>query len=109
MWNEEGALLDFSIDPAFYQTTWFRVAVLVAFPDLAVGGLSTSCPSTRDQFNTTLEARVSERTRIARELHDTLLQSFQGLLLRFQSASKLLPERPDEAKQRLDSAIRAGG
>ena len=53
----------------------------------------------------TLEARVSERTRIARELHDTLLQSFQGLLLRFQSAAKLLPERPDEARQRLDSAI----
>jgi signal transduction histidine kinase len=52
-----------------------------------------------------LEARVSERTRIARELHDTLLQSFQGLLLRFQSASKLLPARPVEAKQRLDSAL----
>jgi len=53
----------------------------------------------------TMEARVSERTRIARELHDTLLQSFQGLLLRFQSASNLLPSRPVEAKQRLDSAV----
>ena len=42
----------------------------------------------------TLEARVSERTRIARELHDTLLQSFQGLLLRFQSVLKMLPDRP---------------
>jgi signal transduction histidine kinase len=52
-----------------------------------------------------LEARVNERTRIARDLHDTLLQSFQGLLLRFQTASNLLPERPDDAKQRLDSAI----
>ena len=52
-----------------------------------------------------LEARVNERTRIARELHDTLLQSFHGLLLRFQAASNLLPTRPDEAKQRLDNAI----
>jgi signal transduction histidine kinase len=52
-----------------------------------------------------MEARVSERTRIARDLHDTLLQSFQGLLLRFQSASKILPARPVEAKQRLDSAL----
>jgi len=52
-----------------------------------------------------LEARVSERTRIARELHDTLLQSFHGLLLRFQAASNLLPTRPDEAKHRLDTAI----
>jgi signal transduction histidine kinase len=48
---------------------------------------------------------VSERTRIARELHDTLLQSFQGLLLRFQSVLNVLPERPTEAKQRLQSAI----
>ena len=53
----------------------------------------------------TLEARVGERTRIARELHDTLLQSFHGLLLRFQTASYLLPDRPGEAKERLDRAI----
>ena len=56
-------------------------------------------------FALTLEARVGERTRIARELHDTLLQSFHGLLLRFQTASYLLPERPADAKDKLDSAI----
>jgi signal transduction histidine kinase len=43
--------------------------------------------------------------RIARELHDTLLQSFHGLLLRFQTVYALLPARPDEAKQSLGSAI----
>jgi signal transduction histidine kinase len=57
------------------------------------------------QFNMTLDARVGERTRIARELHDTLLQSFHGLLLRFQAASELLSARPAEAKQTLDRAI----
>jgi signal transduction histidine kinase len=57
------------------------------------------------QFNKTLDVRVSERTRIARELHDTLLQSFQGLLLRFQSDANFLPDNPQEAKQRLDLAI----
>jgi signal transduction histidine kinase len=57
------------------------------------------------RINTRLEERHAERTRIARELHDTLLQSFHGLLLRFQAASNLLPTRPDEAKQRLDNAI----
>ena len=57
------------------------------------------------QFEMTLEARVAERTRIARDLHDTLLQSFHGLLLRFQAVSHLLPERPIEAKERLDNAI----
>ena len=53
-------------------------------------------------FALTLDARVGERTRIARELHDTLLQSFHGLLLRFQTASYLLPDRPAEAKEQLD-------
>jgi signal transduction histidine kinase len=57
------------------------------------------------QFNMRLEERLNERTRIARDLHDTLLQSFQGLLLRFDVATNLLPERPDEARKRLKSAI----
>ena len=52
-----------------------------------------------------LDARVAERTRIARDLHDTLLQSFHGLLLRFQTAFNLLPDRPAESKQVLASAI----
>ena len=60
-------------------------------------------------FEATLDARVGERTRIARELHDTLLQSFHGLLLRFQTASYLLSERPAEAKETLDSADSTGG
>jgi PAS domain S-box-containing protein len=54
-----------------------------------------------------LEARLNERTRIARELHDTLLQSFQGLLLRFQTVYSLLPSRPDEAREKLEGAIKA--
>jgi signal transduction histidine kinase len=57
------------------------------------------------QFNMRLEERVSERTRIARDLHDTLPQSFHGLLLRFQAANNLLPERPEEARKTLESVI----
>jgi signal transduction histidine kinase/streptogramin lyase len=105
VWNDVGALLDFSIAPAFYQTTWFRVACMALLLALLWAGYQLRVRQLAHQFNITLEARVSERTRIARELHDTLLQSFQGLLLRFQSASKLLPARPVEAKQRLDSAL----
>jgi signal transduction histidine kinase/ligand-binding sensor domain-containing protein len=105
VWNEEGALLDFSIAPAFYQTTWFRLACVALSLALLWAAYQLRVGQLARQFNLTLEARVSERTRIARELHDTLLQSFQGLVLRFQSASKILPARPDEAKQRLDSAV----
>jgi signal transduction histidine kinase len=57
------------------------------------------------EFNVRLEERVSERTRIARELHDTMLQSFQGLLLRFQATAHMLPDRPEEARKTLESAI----
>jgi PAS domain S-box-containing protein len=53
----------------------------------------------------TLEARVSERTRIARELHDTLLQSLQALLLKFHSAMNVLPSHPAEARRRLEKAL----
>jgi len=108
VWNEEAALLDFSIDPAFYQTTWFRLACVAVFLALLWAAYQVRARQLAHQFNMTLEARVSERTRIARELHDTLLQSFQGLLLRFQSVLKMLPERPLEARQRLESALDQG-
>ena len=52
------------------------------------------------QFNMTLEERVGERTRIARDLHDTLLQSFHGVLLHFQTGIHLLPEHPEPKRKR---------
>jgi signal transduction histidine kinase len=55
------------------------------------------------EFNVRLEERVTERTRIARELHDTLLQSFQGLMLRLQVVDYLLPE--GEAKNQLEQTL----
>ncbi len=56
-------------------------------------------------FEVRMEERVRERTRIARDLHDTLLQSFQGVLLRFHTVTYLLPDRPDEARDTLESVI----
>ena len=52
-----------------------------------------------------LEERVSERTRIARELHDSLLQSLHGLMFEFQAARNMFQKRPGEALQALDNAI----
>jgi signal transduction histidine kinase/ligand-binding sensor domain-containing protein len=105
VWNEAGTFLDFSIAPAYYQTTWFRVLCVAVFLVLLWGIYRLRIQQLQHQFAIGLEARVNERTRIARELHDTLLQSFQGLILRFQAATNLLPERPLEAKQRFESAI----
>jgi signal transduction histidine kinase/ligand-binding sensor domain-containing protein len=105
VWNEQGAVLDFSIAPAFYQRNWFRALCVVLVLVLLWSAYQLRVRQLAHQFNMTLEARVSERTRIARDLHDTLLQSFQGLLLRFQLVSQLFTVQPLEAKQTLDSAI----
>jgi signal transduction histidine kinase/ligand-binding sensor domain-containing protein len=105
VWNETGASFNFSVAPAWYQTTWFLVLCVAALLALLFGLYRLRVRQLAHEFNMTLEARVYERTRIARELHDTLLQGFHGLLLRFQGVSNLLPERPLEAKQRLDSAV----
>jgi signal transduction histidine kinase len=56
-------------------------------------------------FNMRAEERVNERTRVARDLHDTLLQSFQGVLLKFHAVTYLLPDRPDEAQKNLEAVI----
>jgi signal transduction histidine kinase/ligand-binding sensor domain-containing protein len=103
VWNEAGAQLDFSIRPAAYQTTWFQVAMTLMLLCLAWAGfqvrLQMRMKRLQRQFDATLDARVAERTRIARELHDTLLQSFHGLLLQLQAGINLLPDRPRESRQ----------
>ncbi|MBV9669450.1 MAG: hypothetical protein JOZ43_00715, partial [Acidobacteriales bacterium] len=105
VWNQEGATLDFVVPPAWYQTTWFLSLCAAALLGIAWLIHQLRLQQQARQFSQTLEAQVGERMRIARELHDTLLQSFHGLLLRFQSASQLLPARPLDAKQRLDGTI----
>jgi signal transduction histidine kinase len=55
-----------------------------------------------------LEDRIKERTRIARELHDSLLQGVQGMMFRLEAVRRLLPNRPEEAADHLDVAIDRG-
>jgi signal transduction histidine kinase/ligand-binding sensor domain-containing protein len=105
VWNEQGASLGFSIAPAYWQTRWFVALCVAAFMALLWALYQLRLRQLAREFSMTLDARVGERTRIARELHDTLLQSFHGLLLRFQAAYELLPARPAEAKQSLERAI----
>jgi signal transduction histidine kinase len=105
VWNTQGATLQFSVAPAWFQTIWFRTLCVFAFFLLLGGMYQVRLRQVRYQFNMSLEARVNERTRIARELHDTLLQSFNALLLRLQTVADLLVTRPDDARRTLDSTI----
>jgi ligand-binding sensor domain-containing protein/signal transduction histidine kinase len=105
VWNEEGVSLPIVITPPWWKTNWFRTACTAVFLALLWAAYQWRVRQLHHDFDMTLEVRISERTRIARDLHDTLLQSFHGLLLRFQTVSVLLPERAIEAKEKLDSAI----
>jgi len=105
VWNESGASLNFSILPAYYQRAWFRASCAGVFLLFMWAIYEFRVRQLHRQFAISLDARVQERTRIARELHDTLLQSFNALLLRFQTAADLLSTRPDEARRTLDSTI----
>jgi signal transduction histidine kinase len=106
VWNEQGDSLEFSIAPAYYQMNWFRALCAAAVLALVWAIYQIRVRQLRHDFALTLETRVGERTSIARELHDTLLQSFQGLMLRFEIVSQLLPDRPVEAKHKLDGAMK---
>jgi len=105
VWNEAGASLDFAIAPAYYQMTWFQAMVATAGLALLWAAYQFRVRRIAREFDMRLEERVNERTRVARELHDTLLQTCHGVLFRFQAAANMLPERPAEAKQSFESAI----
>jgi hypothetical protein len=102
VWSDKVATAEFAILPAFYQTRWFLVLCVAA----ALGELYLIYLLRLRQVAQKFRARMEERTRIARELHDTLLQSFQGLLLRLQAVSNRLAQ--GDAKEGLDSAIEQG-
>jgi signal transduction histidine kinase len=105
LWNEAGATLDLDVPPAFIQTIWFKAL-------MALAGIGLICLLYRirlQQITARADLRyaecLEERNRIARALHDTLLQSFHGLMFRYQAARNMLPRRPEEAVQALDGAL----
>ena len=108
VWNETGDSLEFSIDPAFYQRNAFLALCTAVLLALLWAAYQFRVRQLRQKFNIASEARLNERIRIARELHDTLLQSFQGLMFSFQAARNQLPGRTEEAIRTLDQAILEG-
>jgi signal transduction histidine kinase len=77
---------------AFLVTAWVITAMV-----------SPVRKMTEAQLTLRFEERLAERTRIARELHDTLLQTFQALMLHFQTVHDMLP--PGAAKETLEKAL----
>jgi signal transduction histidine kinase len=92
VWNEVGSTLHFVVLPAFDQTAWFRIFCMIAVAGCLWLLYLLRLKRATAQVQQRLSARLEERVRIARELHDTLLQGFQGLVLRFDSVMKTIPE-----------------
>ncbi len=95
VWSAQPALLEFSVPPAFHQTWLFRLMWVPIAGLLAWALLRWRVRRLAARYADRHEAMLIERERIARELHDTLLQSVQGLILRFQSGvDRMSPDDP---------------
>ena len=108
VWNTQGAKLDIVITPAFVQTPWFVVLLALGAALLLYGGyvlrIRHLTRNMQERMQERLQERLAERSRIARSLHDTLLQSVQGLILSFHAHADMLPKGTRE-RARLDGTL----
>jgi len=104
-WDRQGIVYRITQEPFLYETAGFRILMIAAGCILLASAYRFRLRRESARIKVRLEERVAERERIARDLHDTLLQSFQGVLLKFHAVTYRLPDRP-EARKELDSAIK---
>jgi signal transduction histidine kinase/ligand-binding sensor domain-containing protein len=105
VWNETGASLGFNIPPTFVQSILFRILCGIIFAVFLWLLYWVRLHQMTRKLRDHLYARVSERERIARDLHDTFLQGVQGLLLSFHTATKHL-DGNERSRELLDEAFR---
>jgi signal transduction histidine kinase/ligand-binding sensor domain-containing protein len=91
VWNDVGASLTFELAPAFYQTVWFKLLCGVVTLALLWLIVQVRVRQVAGKVRLRQSIQYTERLRIARQLHDSLLQSVQGLMLRFSSATQAVP------------------
>ena len=104
VWNEAGAALDFNIAPAFYQTNWFLALGLASALALLYLIYDLRLKQVARLVRGRMEDRLGERERIARDLHDTFLQSVQGLMLKFAAVAKQIP-CDEPARRAMDDSL----
>lgn len=84
VWNLTGTSIAFDIAPAFNEAWWFKVIVAAVTLSVAWLAYVARLRYIKENIRDRLSARHAERDRIARDLHDTLIQAMQGFLLRLQ-------------------------
>ena len=78
VWNAAGAMLNFSVAPAWYQTKWFRFLSVILGLSVAWSLYRLRLHQMAASMSARFDERLAERTRMARELHDAFLQTVQG-------------------------------
>ncbi|MEO8335491.1 MAG: two-component regulator propeller domain-containing protein [bacterium] len=104
-WNETAAVWTLRVLPSWYQTLWFRAAVVLLIAALGgtIAALAQRVRYRRAQaaLKSQYEATLAERARIAQDLHDTLLQGFVGVQLQIHAVELALPSQPRLAAETL--------
>jgi len=108
VWNDAGAILDFDVAPAWFQTNWFRVLCVACGIFLVSALYRLRVRQVAAGINARFDERLAERTRIAQELHDTLLQGFLSASMQVHVAKDCLPA-DSEAKPILTRALELMG
>lgn len=103
-WSTEGSSIFFQIRPAFYQTRWFLLLCALAAVLAALSLFRLKLRQVETRLKERLEVRHAERERIARELHDTLLQGVQGLILRFHAITQKMSSN-DPVRALIEQAL----
>jgi signal transduction histidine kinase/ligand-binding sensor domain-containing protein len=91
LWNGEEATLRFEVEPTVWQTAWFRLSALSMVVLAGWGLYRLHLLRVARQLNVRFEERLAERTRIAQELHDTLLQGFLSASMQLHVAADAVP------------------
>lgn len=100
VWNETGAAFAFRLRPHFYRTYWFYSLCLLTLVAAIVAWNRARVRRVEREFAVVL----AERTRIAREIHDTLAQGFAGISVQLELVARLLERAPTTARTHLDQA-----
>ncbi|HSE42248.1 MAG TPA: two-component regulator propeller domain-containing protein [Acidobacteriota bacterium] len=95
VWSEKDDSFDFYLKPYFYQTLWFYVLCAIGFLAIVYTVYRFRVKRMKAEFN----AIISERTRIAREIHDTFAQGLTGIVLQLDAAQEV--EQIDKSKKHL--------
>lgn len=96
LWNPVPATLNFSVDAPFYASKWFYALLASALGAIGWGGYHVRLLQLRAQ-----NAVLTERNRIARELHDTVAQGLVGIKVQISVASELVGSAQPQLQERL--------